>query len=55
MDNDDVVLGLTQATGPPLLNACSLVPLLDIAGLVDDPDRVGGLGLITDMESVSIN
>jgi len=41
VDGDDAVLGLTQAAGPLFLNAGSLVPLLDVAGLLDDPDRMG--------------
>jgi hypothetical protein len=41
VDADHAVLSLTETAGPLFLNAGSLVPFLDIAGLVDDPDLMG--------------
>src|SRR5512142_3080233 len=55
LDGDDAVLGLAQPAAPLLLDAGGLVPLLGIAGLVEEPDGVGALVLGGDepLESVA--
>src|SRR5450432_583210 len=41
MDRDDAILLLADAAAPLPLHAWSLVPLLDVARLIDEPDRRG--------------
>ncbi len=41
VDGDDAVLGLAQTATPLFLNPGSFVPFLDVAGLVDHPNRMG--------------
>ena len=41
VDRDDAVLGLADGAAPLPLDARGLVPLLDVAGLVEDRDGVG--------------
>src|SRR5512143_1556049 len=45
VDGDDAILGLAQPAAPLLLHAGGLVPLLVVAGLVEEPDGVGALVL----------
>src|SRR5512135_2528025 len=45
VDGDEAVLGLAQAAAPLLLDAGGLVPLLGVAGLVEEPDGVRALVL----------
>ncbi len=45
MNRNDAVLGLAQPAAPLLLHAGGLVPLLGVAGLIEDPDGVGTLVL----------
>ena len=46
MDRNHAVLGLADDAAPLPLHAGSFVPLLDVAGLVDEPDglRPGVIG-----------
>jgi hypothetical protein len=48
VDRDDAVLGLADRTAPLPLHAGGLVPLLDVAGLVEDRDGVGAGVLVAD-------
>ena len=48
MDRDDAVLLLADGAAPLPLHAGGLVPLLDVAGLVEDADRVGPGVLVAD-------
>ena len=48
MDRDDTVLLLADGAAPLPLHAGGLVPLLDVAGLVEDADRVGTGVLVAD-------
>jgi hypothetical protein len=48
VDRDDAVLGLADRAAPLPLHAGGLVPLLDVAGLVEDGDGVGAGALVAD-------
>jgi hypothetical protein len=55
VDRDDAILGLAHRPAPLPLDAGGLVPLLDVAGLVEDADGVGPGVLVADdvLEAVS--
>ena len=48
VDRDDAILLLADGSAPLPLHARRLVPLLDVARLVDEPDRMGTLGIAAD-------